>query len=286
MGRAFVTKLTKNVAIAHVGRLPVCGADAQTTGMVSLLEKIPQPKGMLERNFSVACVGGFALLALGSYGFAAYDLLRALVQPYLDYTVVDRDFANYWVAGRLLQSGEYLDLFDHYRYFPHLQELFGANYQIRSWSYPPHYLLFVWPLGFMDYKAGLVVFLSSTLLLFALAVAVFRRQFAPQSDLSILFLALLGYVLMMFVAAQNGFLTAALLLLGLAFMRRRPALAGLVFACLTIKPQLGAIDPGAARVRPKLARSALVRHCSRRCSSRCPQFCLVSRAGARTLRKR
>ena len=119
----------------------------------------------------------------------------------------------------------------------------ASNYQIRSWSYPPHYLLFVWPLGFVDYKAGFVVFLSSTLLLFALAVAVFRRQFAPQSDLSILFLALVGYVLMMFVAAQNGFLTAALLLLGLAFMRRRPALAGLAFACLTIKPQLGLLIP-------------------------------------------
>jgi hypothetical protein len=48
---------------------------------------------------------------------------------------------------------------------------------------------------------------------------------------------------MMFVAAQNGFLTAALLLLGLAYMRSRPMIAGIAFGCLTIKPQLGLLIP-------------------------------------------
>ena len=44
-------------------------------------------------------------------------------------------------------SGEYLDLFWQDRYFPILQQLFGADSQIRNWGYPPHYLFFVWPLG-------------------------------------------------------------------------------------------------------------------------------------------
>ena len=56
----------------------------------------------------------------------------------------------------------------------------------------------------------------------------------------------------MLVAAQNGFLTAAFLL-GLTFMRRRPVLR-LGVRLLDVKPQLGVIDPGAARVRPQLAR--------------------------------
>ena len=196
-----------------------------------------------EPNLPLLCVGGFAVLALASYGLAAYDLLSTLFQDFLAVILVDRDFANYWVAGRLVLSGEHLDLFTHSRYFPHLQELFGANYQIRAWSYPPHYLLFVWPLGFVGYKVGFIAFMGGTLFLFALAAAAFRREYAPTADLRILLLAILGYVLMMFVAAQNGFLTAALLLLGLAYMRRRPLVAGIAFGCLTIKPQLGLLIP-------------------------------------------
>lgn len=194
-------------------------------------------------NFVLLCVGGFALLALGSYGFVVYDLVRAVFDTDLAYSLVDSDFANYWLAGRLVLGGEHLDLFSHDVYFAHLQELFGADYQIRSWSYPPHSLLLFWPLGFTSYKTGFVAFLALTFLLFAVAVAVFKRELAPRADIRVLLLAVFGYVLMMLAAAQNGFLTAAFLLLGLAWLKQRPVLAGLAFACLTIKPQLGLLIP-------------------------------------------
>lgn len=196
-----------------------------------------------EPNLALLCVAAFALLAIGSYGFFAYDLLQTLFQDFLAIILTDRDFANYWVAGRLVLAGEHLDLFTHERYFPHLQELFGTSYQIRSWSYPPHYLFVVWPLGLMGYKAAFIAFMGGTLLLFALAVVAFRREYAPGADPRILLLAMVGYVLMMFVAAQNGFLTAALLLFGLAYMRRCPWLAGIAFGVLTVKPQLGLLIP-------------------------------------------
>jgi hypothetical protein len=203
----------------------------------------PSRGGARSLNLVFLCVGGFALLALASYGLAAYGLLRGLLEPGLAYTLVDRDFANYWVAGRLALSGEHLDLFTHDLYFPRLQQLFGEDYQIRSWSYPPHYLLFLWPLGLVDYKTGFIGFLGGTLLLFAFAVFVFKRELAPRADTRVLLLALLGYVLMMLVAAQNGFLLAAFLLLGLAWMKRRPVLAAAAFACLTVKPQLALLIP-------------------------------------------
>src|SRR5688572_9494522 len=44
-------------------------------------------------------------------------------------------------------------------------------------------------------------------------------------------------------ATPNGFLSAAAILFGLAMMKRRPALAGLAFSLLTIKPQLGFLVP-------------------------------------------
>jgi hypothetical protein len=95
----------------------------------------------------------------------------------------------------------------------------------------------------VDYQVGFSAFMGGTLCLFAVAAGVFRREYAPTADVRVLLLAVVGYALMMFVAAQNGFLTAALLLLGLASMRRRPALAGVAFACLTVKPQLGLLIP-------------------------------------------
>jgi hypothetical protein len=42
---------------------------------------------------------------------------------------------------------------------------------------------------------------------------------------------------------QNGFLTAALLIGGLTQLDRRPALAGILFGLLSIKPQLGVLLP-------------------------------------------
>jgi len=211
-----------------------------STGSNVRVETGPKARGL---NLVLLCVAGFALLALASYGFVVYDLLRAVLDTDLAYTLVDRDFANYWVAGQLVLAGEHLDLFKHDVYFAHLQGLFGSDYQIRSWSYPPHFLLMLWPLGYTTYKTGFVAFLALTLLLFGLAVAVFKRELAPRADTRVLLLAVLGYVLMMLAAAQNGFLTAALLLLGLAWMKQRPVLAGIAFACLTIKPQLGLLIP-------------------------------------------
>ena len=44
-------------------------------------------------------------------------------------------------------------------------------------------------------------------------------------------------------AGQNGFLTWALMIAGLAQLGRRPVLSGVCFGLLTIKPQLGLLLP-------------------------------------------
>jgi hypothetical protein len=189
------------------------------------------------------CVFALTLFGVLSYVFQLSDFLRALRFPGLSLFVTDKDFSNYWMAGRMAFVGEQRDLFDHAIYFSRLQEVFGADSEIRNWSYPPHFLLLLWPLAFLPYKAALVAFLGSTFVLFSWSVYTFRRAFAPDSDPGVLLLAVTGYVVMMVVTAQNGFLTASLLLLGLAWMKQRPVLAGLAFAVLTIKPQLGLLIP-------------------------------------------
>jgi hypothetical protein len=58
-----------------------------------------------------------------------------------------------------------------------------------------------------------------------------------------LFLAVAPAVTVNVYLGQNGFLTAALLIGGLANLDRRPILAGILFGILTIKPQLGLLLP-------------------------------------------
>jgi arabinofuranan 3-O-arabinosyltransferase len=153
--------------------------------------------------------------------------------------ILNRDFVNYWMGATLAHYGRHMDLFAHETYFAHLQAFIGAHAEIRSWSYPPHFLLLVLPLAYLSYGAALIAFLVVTFALFAWSAAIFRKVWAPQASVSISTIAIAGYAVMMFDATQNGFLTGAITLFALAYMRDRPAISGLMFALLTIKPQLG-----------------------------------------------
>jgi len=185
----------------------------------------------------------FAVGALLIYGLPFVWLVRTHLSHGADALLVQRDFVNYWVAGQFTVAGQTELLFEHDRYFAALQSLFGANTEIRSWSYPPHFLLFTWPLGFVAYKTGLVLFLISTLALFAIAAVALQRRLAPHASVAMTSLACVGYVAMMLAATQNGFLISAAILFAIAFMNTRPALAGFALACVTVKPQLGFLLP-------------------------------------------
>ncbi len=185
----------------------------------------------------------FAFWVLATYGMRFGFLLYIELGLDKQTNIVDRDFVNYWVGGQFALDGRHLLLFDQPQYFAYLQSLFGPNYQIHAWSYPPHFLMLVAPLGMFEYRVALVIFLLVTLALFVLAASAFRRRFAPETSRLYLWLALFGYVLMQVEATQNGFLTGALLLCVFAYMRERPAVAGLALALLTVKPQLGFLIP-------------------------------------------
>jgi hypothetical protein len=151
----------------------------------------------------------------------------------------DKDFANYWTAARLALEGKVLEVFGPQPvYFGHMQAFFGPDYPWHAWSYPPHYLLAMLPLGLFPYKAGLVVFLLSTFLLLCAAIRVSFGRTTPWQ-----FMLLLPALATNAVAVQNGFLLSALLLTGLGLREKRPYLAGICFGLLTVKPQLGVLIP-------------------------------------------
>jgi hypothetical protein len=198
----------------------------------------------IRTNPALACAAGLAAASILIYGLPWLWLLNTqLFHGVRVVDLVNRDFVNYWMAGRLTLAGAEQDLFTQQVYFARLQEVFGPGLEIRNWSYPPHFLLMLWPLGYLDYELALAAFLAITCALFFASVYVFRANLAPQSSVALLCCALLGYTVMQLDTMQNGFLTAAFMLFGLAWMRQRPLLAGLAFACLTIKPQLGILIP-------------------------------------------
>lgn len=187
--------------------------------------------------------GLFALWVLIRYGLRFGLLLYAELGLDMDTNIIDRDFANYWAGGQLVVAGKQQLLFDQPAYYAWLKAIFGEHYRIHAWSYPPHFLPLVAPLGFLEYRPALVVFLAVTFLLFAWSAAMFVRRYASGTSRPLLVLALLGYFFLQVETTQNGFLTAALLLATLAFMHERPVFAGLCLALLTTKPQLGFLIP-------------------------------------------
>jgi hypothetical protein len=169
--------------------------------------------------------------------------LRGLFDGVLTPAMVDTDFVNYWMGATLALRGEHADLFTQQGYMLRLEEVFGPHPQDRAWSYPPHILLPLLPFGFLPYETALVLFLLSTFALFVAGAEALRRSAAPDADRIVVFAAIVAYAGVNAVSGQNGYLTGALLLFGLAFRGRRPVLAGLAFALLTIKPQLGILVP-------------------------------------------
>lgn len=169
----------------------------------------------------------------------ACSTLVALLAPGLDPNLADKDFANYWMASRLLLSGRVQDLFGPWdMYFRHLREAFGGDYPWHNWSYPPHFLFLVWPLGLFGYKSALLLFLTTTGVAFLFAY----RAFIGELSL-VAWVAAMPFMVLNFWAVQNGYLCAALALGALALREKRPIIAGMLIGLLTIKPQLGLLFP-------------------------------------------
>lgn len=152
---------------------------------------------------------------------------------------VGRDFLNTWMGGRSAFSGGPADWFDFDVYMAALAKATGIpGLAPMYWSYPPHLLFLIWPFGLLGFLPSYIVWCIAGLALYvwaAISCGVERRYW--------LFLAVAPAVTVNIFLGQNGFLTAALLIGGLANLDRRPILAGILFGLLTIKPQLGLLLP-------------------------------------------
>lgn len=186
----------------------------------------------------------FALGILSfSIFYVVYDAFIGFPQRGELYAI-GRDFVNMWMGARLALSGKVSTLFDWPAYVDLLRTTFWPTYAIHNWSYPPHVLLFVWPLGFLPYHVALVVWDSLGLLAFFASARLAFRAMQPERR-KWLSLAVIGspVVALNIVLGQVGLYVGALLVSAWVLRERRPIVSGILIGLLTMKPHLGLLLP-------------------------------------------
>jgi arabinofuranan 3-O-arabinosyltransferase len=153
------------------------------------------------------------------------------------------DFNWIWLTGKLSSSNAAAQVYNPSAALP--PEVAAlSQYQCAGtpgdgrFNYPPTVLFFTYLLGFMPYLTAKAVWIAATLLLYLTAV----YMILPRAVAVIA--ALTTYpVALTILIGHNGFLTAGLFGLALAFMASRPWLSGLFLGLLTYKPQMGILFP-------------------------------------------
>jgi alpha-1,2-mannosyltransferase len=171
----------------------------------------------------------FRWFAILSLTVIATGVLVNWRYPYL------MDFLSYWAAAVLAVGGSPADAYDITVHHAVQQRAFTFDTKL-PFAYPPPYLLLLVPLGLLPYALSAGVWIAVTLAAYALAV---RKLMPDWAAAAIAFppVAICG------ISGQNGLLTAALFMAGLSKLGMRPFVAGMIFGCLAIKPQLGVLLP-------------------------------------------
>lgn len=143
------------------------------------------------------------------------------------------DFSILYAASSLALQGQPSLVYDVEVHHQTLETVMGTELPyLLGWFYPPHYILMTLPAGLLPFKISLYFFISLTLAAYAFTI----YKIAPHPTALLLALSFPG-VLMNLNWAQNGFLLASLMGLGLHFIDKRPMIAGLMLGILSFKPQ-------------------------------------------------
>jgi hypothetical protein len=150
-----------------------------------------------------------------------------------------RDFINVWTSGKILLAGKIGIIYDVPAYYAFAQGLFGAIGE-HNYSYPPFVLPLMVPFALLPYPIALAAWLGLTGWLFVYAAAPWWRA---GTGLPAWMVAITPAGLVNIWTGHYGFLLGALALLGWRNLDRKPALAGLFFGLMAIKPHLAILIP-------------------------------------------
>ena len=190
-------------------------------------------------RFGFFWVGLIFLVLIGNAAYLVKILILtwAFSYPVIVTTEGDiggSDFIALWPALGLALGGEAELAYDRLAIKTVLQQLTG----IETWAdkrflHPPTYLLVMLPLGLLPYFSALALW---QILPFVGFLFVMAHMGLPR----VLFwlLPLSGAVVTNIASGQNGLLLGLFLAGGLLSLERHPRLAGVLFALVTVKPQI------------------------------------------------
>ena len=152
--------------------------------------------------------------------------------------VIGRDFLNFWMYGRAAATPNPSRFYDFELYTRELDRLLKLGDLGVNWSYPPNIMLAAAPFGQLPYLTALLCWTVLSLAIFWAAmsrVLTDRRLLIP--------LLLSPAAVLCLVAGQSAFVTTAILIGIFVCLDRRPYVAGVLIALLSLKPQLGLLFP-------------------------------------------
>ena len=147
------------------------------------------------------------------------------------------DFVSFHAAGALANAGTPWLAYDRVAHHAAERAALGFDAAYNYFYYPPIFLLICAPLARLPYLTGFLVFQTVTGVLCFLAARLIRRDLPL-----VVFLAFPG-LWWAIGTGQNALLTAALFAAGLAWVDRRPWLAGMCLGALCYKPHFGLLIP-------------------------------------------
>ncbi len=150
------------------------------------------------------------------------------------------DFLSFWTTGHMLHA--HGAVYDTAAHTAAQRQYFAQDGRYTAFFYPPSFLLFCYPLGFLPYFPALAVWLGTTGAAYLLAVRQWLKAAKLTQPIGLLALAF-PPVLITVTHGQTSFLIAALLGGGALLVRRKPIWAGVCFGLATIKPQFGLLVP-------------------------------------------
>lgn len=184
----------------------------------------------------------YALVILACYVavFIVY-LYRVMWQKLAGFPPMAMDVLPFWSASFLALHGHAVDAYNlkaltavEMNASPYFRTMGG----MLPWLYPPNTLLMMSPLALLPLQAATVAFLGGTAALFVKTI----HSIVPHRLTILVTLAFPG-VAVVAITGQNGMLTAALAAAGLFALPRRPAVAGICFGLLCMKPHLVVLFP-------------------------------------------
>lgn len=150
------------------------------------------------------------------------------------------DFISFWTTGHMLV--DHANPYDGAAHILAQRTYYSTDGAYTAFYYPPPFLLFCWPLGWLPYFPALGLWLATTAAVYLVAVRLWWRKASLGAPLWLLFAAFPALPIVI-THGQTAFLVAGLLGLGAWLVPVRPYLAGAMFGLATIKPQFGLLLP-------------------------------------------